>query len=283
MPSRRLLGPVVFIAACQASAQTPTYPGVRLATPPVIDGKVEEAEWAGATVVRGLVDTNNNTPAPDAAVFRMAYDERYIYIAAVLADSDPKSIRAVEFRTNVDVSDDDSVEFGIDPTNSLAESNGFSFNSRGATNVNLAGGRAAKREWLGDFISRGRVTENGWEAEARIPWSILRLPGKGKRDVRFNFYRFTPRTNRVFAHAFTDNGKQANTPIWQGVDLPAPTVDRSIKLLPYFYGGYDPDSGTVANAGLDLKTPLTDQIQLVGSINPDFRNIENQILSLDFS
>ncbi|RYG47977.1 hypothetical protein EON79_05830 [bacterium] len=281
--SRRHLAPVVFFASSYASAQAPTYPGVRLATPPTIDGKVEESEWSGAPILSGMFDTENGTPAPHGAVFRMAYDEKYIYIAAVLADPDPKAIRAIEFRTNVDVSDDDSVEFSIDPTNSLGESNGFSFNSRGATNVRLAGGRAAKREWLGDFISKGRITANGWEAEARIPWSVLRLPGKGKRDVRFNFYRYAPRTNRAFAHVFTNNGRQADTPFWKDVELPAPTVDRSIKLLPYLYGGYDPESGTVANAGLDLKTPLTDQIQLVGSINPDFRNIENQILSLDFS
>ena len=32
-----------------------------------------------------------------------------------------------------------------------------------------------------------------------------------------------------------------------------------------------------------MKTSLTDQIDLVGTINPDFRNVENQVLSVDFS
>ncbi|CAN5689354.1 hypothetical protein BH11ARM2_BH11ARM2_10070 [soil metagenome] len=283
MRFRRLLAFPLILLSAQAFAEAPAFPAVRLAHPPTIDGVVNEKEWEGAPIMRGMVDRRDGAPAPDDAVFRIAYDERYIYIAAVLADKDPKGIRAVEFRTNVDVSNDDSIAFDIDPTGSLSENNEFSFNSRGATNVQLAGGRAAKREWLGDILSKGRITETGWEAEARIPWSILRLPGKGKRDARFNFSRNAPRSNRYYSLVYTNDGKQNDSPIWRDVVLPTPYVDRSIKLLPYFYGGYDPDTGYVANSGLDLKTAITDQIQLVGSVNPDFRNIENEILSLDFS
>ena len=72
-------------------------------------------------------------------------------------------------------------------------------------------------------------------------------------------------------------------PIWAKVSLPKQSHDQSISLLPYTYVGYDPDIHRVVNGGLDLKTKLSDQVALVGTINPDFRNIENQILSIDFS
>ena len=39
----------------------------------------------------------------------------------------------------------------------------------------------------------------------------------------------------------------------------------------------------IANAGLNFKTRLTDQLEVVGTVNPDFRNIQDDILSLDFS
>lgn len=283
MSFRRLLAPLLLLLSCQAFADPPVYPAVRLPKPPTIDGTVDEAEWAGAPVVKGLVDDVNGTPAPFQGTFRLAYDEKYVYLAAILDDPDPKGIRAVEFRTNVSVENDDNVEFRLDPAGAFADANRFSFNPRGATNVQLAGGRAAKREWLGDFVAKARVTDRGWEGEARIPWSIMRLPGAGPHDARFNIRRNVARIDRSYVHTFTDNGRQADTPIWKDVVYPPTYVDRSIKLLPYLYGGYDPESGYVANAGLDLKTALSDQIQVVGSINPDFRNIENQILSLDFS
>jgi hypothetical protein len=91
------------------------------------------------------------------------------------------------------------------------------------------------------------------------------------------------KSQRTFSYIFVPSTQTNLTPTWSGVELPAPEVDHSIKLLPYTYVGYDADTGGIFNAGLDMKTALTDQINLVGSINPDFRNIENKILSIDFS
>jgi len=70
--------------------------------------------------------------------------------------------------------------------------------------------------------------------------------------------------------------------IWKDVQLNVPAEPRSLMLLPYGYVGANRD-GLIANAGIDMKTSLNESIIAVGTINPDFRNIENQILSLDFS
>ena len=281
--------PLLAIVLCVASsaafgqqATVPTLGAVKFQQPPTIDGMVDtEKEWTGIPSVSGLVDAQSGQSVPDGAQFWLGYDERYVYFAAKVADSDPKNIRATEYRTNVGLSGDDYIQLELDPTGSLGEFNTFQVNPRGATNVELAGGRAAKREWAGEILAKGRITETGWEVEARIPWQIMKLPGAGKRNLRFNFTRFNARAMREMSHAFTESGNLAKTPYWNDVVLPRPVFDRSIKLLPYTYLGYD--RGGVFNAGLDLKTALTDQVQLVGSINPDFRNIENQILSLDFS
>jgi hypothetical protein len=215
--------------------------------------------------------------------FWLAYDENYIYFAARLGDRDPKSIHAQQYQTNVDLSGDDNVTLNLDLNGSLADFNIFGINSRGATSLSLAGGRADKREWSGDFVARGRVTDTGWEVEARIPWQMMRLPRAGIRNIRFNVTRFLPRDQRPYAFAYTQSGHQAETPVWQAIPIPKQQQARTLKLLPYVYAGYDARSGAVFNSGLDLKTEWTDKITLVGTINPDFRNIENQILSLDFS
>jgi len=257
-------------------------PATPLANPPVIDGRIDESEWCLAGKFQGLRDSDTGTPIDEDGEFWLASDSQFIYFAARLKDAEPGRIQATEYRTNVSLSGNDSVTLQIDPFGNLAEFSSFSINPRGATNISIAGGRAAKREWLGEFTARARITESGWEAEARIPWSVLRLPQPGSRTVRFNVLRNFTRRQRSYRWADTNGGQVENYGRWEGVQIP-PGAPRTLKLLPYAYAGFDKDDGAIFNSGLDMRTSLTDQMDLVGSINPDFRNVENQVLSLDFS
>lgn len=267
-----------------ATANPPEIRSVRLTTPPVLDGKIEDAEWAGVPVFAGPgYDEDTGAVGPENSEFRIAYDSKYIYYAARLTDSQPNKIRATEFRTNVNLGGDDFCGMYIDPFGTFTDINNIDINPQGATNLRVNGGRAAKREWLGAVEARSRRTPTGWETEARIPWSVLRLPSAGKRDLRVNFYRVLSRTRRGYIHENIANGQIANTPIWKDVEVPESRHDKAVKLLPYAYGGYEDGKGVLANSGLDVKYGLTDDIDLIGSINPDFRNIENQVLSVDFS
>ncbi len=269
---------------CLAAAQsTPPIPAHKLDHAPTIDGVVNDGEWKDVPFVEGLFDQNTGAAYPESGRFWIAYDHDFVYFAARMQESQPGQIRANEYRTNVGLSGDDYVEFDLDLSGSTTDFNVFQINPQGATNIQLAGGRAAKREWTGEFLAKARITPTGWEAEARIPWQLMRIPKSGMRDARVNFRRFVSKSQRQLMQTYTTNQNGALTPIWAHVELPRQAVDHSIKLLPYFYAGYDPKVHGVFNSGLDLKTSLTENIALVGSVNPDFRNIENQILSIDFS
>lgn len=283
MANKRIFVIAAFLVAAGAHAQDGPLKAVRLATPPTIDGVINEDEWKGVPVLEGLHDSNTGASYSDSGTFLLAYDKDFLYFAARLRESEPNKIRATEYRTNVGLSGDDYVELDVDLSGSLSAFNNFRINPQGATNLSIAGGRAAKREWLGAIVAKGHVTANGWECEARIPWRAMDIPRGGKRNVRFNIGRFIAKNSRILSYVFVPPTQTALMPTWQGVELPAPEVDHSIKLLPYGYTGYDPQTGSVFNGGVDMKTSLTDRINMVGSINPDFRNIENSILSLDFS
>ena len=182
------------------------------------------------------MDPNTGGAAPEGGTFFLGYDAKYVYFAAKLVDKQPKTIQATEFRTNVSLRGNDTVSLSLDPFGKLSDFSTFTMNARGATNLDIAGGRAAKREWLGDFAAKGRVTPQGWEIEARIPWSVLRLPGKGAHDLRFNVYRDFRRLQRSYAWAQTSNGLVQNYGRWKAVDLPAAPAP-TLQLLPYVYGG----------------------------------------------
>jgi hypothetical protein len=279
--------PFVFALAILpflSPAQTPEVPGFRFTKPPVIDGTIGADEWAGAPSMVGGFEEQTGLAEENKTEYWFGYDDTFIYFACGAFDPDPKSIKAQEYRTNVSLRGDDYVGFFLDPFGAMnGPANQFEMNPRGATNPRIAGGRAAKREWLGEILAKGRITDTGYEIEARIPWAVMRLPSAGKRDMRVGAYRIEQKTGRAYLITDITGGHSDRIPIWRGIETPRIKADTSIKLLPYTYLGYDKKIGTVFNSGLDLKTQTPGGIDIVGSVNPDFRNIENQVLSLDFS
>ena len=57
---------------------------------------------------------------------------------------------------------------------------------------------------------------------------------------------------------------------------------NQIELYPYWFGGFDRHHSYLSDAGLDFQTRVGN-LQWLGSINPDFRNVPLDVLSLDFS
>lgn len=267
-------------AICWADGDVVT--GGKLAQPPTIDGVINEDEWKGAATGHGGYDSFGRE-ANEKMQFWIAYDEQYLYFAARGSDSEPNKIQAAEVRSNVSVDSDDYFELSIDVTGNNSEFHSFSFNARTGNSASIPGGRASKAEWRGELFSKGRITETGWEGEARIPWAMMRLPKPGMRNMRFNMSRSIPRLGKWYQWQQTSNGRSQNMATWQNVQVPLIAKTKTLKLLPYTYLGAGKEDHGIVNAGLDFKMNLSESMEIAGTINPDFRNIENEILSLDFS
>lgn len=271
---------IPFPVAAVVAKNPSDFAAVRTTTPPKIDGEIGLEEWPDTIRRNRFVTEDTGAETDQKAEFWLTYDKDAIYFAGRLK-ADPSKILAVEHRQNVSVQSNDHFVLVIDPLGDGTNFNAFRINPRGATQIQLAGGRAAKTEWLGEFEAKGRVTETGWEFEARIPWAIMSLAPAARRDLRFNVAYYSPQFNRSFIHHFAQNSR--DFPLWRQVETPEPASNRSIKLLPYGYLGIDDNKNHITNVGLDIKTALSDKVQAVATVNPDFRNIENDILSLDFS
>ncbi|HXH59814.1 MAG TPA: DUF5916 domain-containing protein [Fimbriimonadaceae bacterium] len=261
-----------------------TVQGRLMVKPPTIDGTINPDEWAGAaTSSRSLVVISSDQPSGDKGQYWVGYDDKYVYIAARIILADPAHVRADEYRDNVNLDGDDTVTFYLDPFGNSKNFSNFTFNSAGGTQMRIAGGRAAKREWSGAFEARGRRTATGWEGEARIEWAIIPLPPAGVRDMKYLFDWYV--SSAVHGVSFhSTHGDFTRTHTMTGVQVPNIPIRRTINALPYAYIGYnDENKSTIANAGLDVKTEVTDSLNAVVTVNPDFRNIENDILNLDFS
>lgn len=260
----------------------PTVRDIPFAAPPSslkLDGVVEPNEWPGDAMGTGFTDADTNLPSDEDGRFWITADSKYIYFAGQVK-TDPKRLVDDEYRPNVNLRRNDHMRLSIDPFGNAQNFNSFSVNPRGATGIELAGGRAAKTEWLGEFEAFGRRTESGWEFEARIPWVLMIVPDKGTKDIRFNVSWFRSNKANSYVYAFTasDNTK---VPFWRNVPVPEVSRARTVQLLPYGYIGVDDAGGLIAESGLDLKSELGNGITGVATVNPDFRNVENGVLSVD--
>jgi hypothetical protein len=249
--------------------------------PPKIDGELSAGEWPDQARGEGFSDFETNLQSDEHAEFWLAFDGHFIYFAA-RAKTDPRRVVDEEYRQNVSLGGNDAFTLFLDAQAQGQAGDSFAVNASGATELRLAGGRAAKTEWLGEFDAVGRKTADGWQVEARIPWELVLRPAAGRRDLLFNVLWYRSNKSNTYAWKFTRNDFR-NFPVWTGVTVPDVATPRSLKVLPYAYAGFDQDGRTIANAGVDMKTEVGENLTVVGTANPDFRNIENSILSLDFS
>lgn len=284
-PIRRAFLALVLVGSLgvQGWTQDQTYviPGTVIDPAPTIDGELSPGEWDGVPGGSGFVDGDTGNPAPVGVQFWIGYDSEFVYVAAKIK-TDPSRVRADEYRDNVSLEGNDIFSFGVDPFGNGSSFNNFSVNPRGATSFSISGGRAPKVEWVGEIRGAGKIVDDGWQVEVRVPWKIMPLPSTGTRDLRFYASTTLRTTQRDYTWRRT-NGDNALTPIWSAVEIPLVPVRRELLFLPFAYGGWDRAEDLIANAGLDFKSQIGDRLTLVGTLNPDFRNIENEVLSLDFS
>lgn len=150
---------------------------VRLEEPPTLDGRLDEAAWAGAAVARDFEQTYPaaGVPARLDTEVRLAFDDRALYVA-VRAEEEPTQVRAGLHRRD-ELGDDDLVALYLDALGSGARAHLVRLNPLGvvADGVFLEGTGTDLSPDL-EVTAVGRITELGYVIEAAIPWRSLRLP-----------------------------------------------------------------------------------------------------------
>ncbi|MBX7133421.1 MAG: carbohydrate binding family 9 domain-containing protein [Fimbriimonadaceae bacterium] len=271
-----------------ASESSRRIAAAKLAQAPVVDGKFGEGEWAGASKATTFYEPNTGKPADDQTDCWLGFDDQAIYVAFHCHDSKPESIHGQETRPGVLFDQEDYVAFRIDPffTRQEGQISRYLVNAIGTQTELIAGGRAAKREWRGDWQSAvGRVSD-GWVVEMRIPWSILKYPaGSTPKEMTVNFGRHQARTKVRTLWCDTTSAERPEVDgIWEGVITPAGGNKPKIQLLPYTLLDVERSPSRFSlDAGLDIRYPFTSQLTGVGSINPDFKNVEQAVESIAFT
>jgi hypothetical protein len=268
----------------------------RFEKPPVVDGKLDEAVWQSAAVLKDFYQIqpgDNIAPSRPTEVL-LGYDAKFLYIAFKVTDEPDKVRATVAKRDNI--FNDDYVGMMLDTFNDQRKAFEFFFNPMGIQGDGvLTEGRG--EDFSVDVLmdSKGIVHDKGYDVEIAIPFKSLRFEaGKGKLWGAHFFRRIKRFENELdswmpFSRSIASNLSQAG----HLGGLEGISVERTIEIIPSltlsesgrFVRAFTPTPG-VADLGRMVNEPLKFDPGLTAkfipssgmtvdlAINPDFAQVE---------
>ena len=292
---------LLFAVACSSAGDNPKRViAVRCATPPVIDGIVRDEVWHAAEPATGFTqrDPDEGNPASEQTEIRVLYDDTALYFGCLFLDSRPDAIVARLSRRD-DETESDRGSIRIDAFHDSQTAYEFTFNAAGVK-VDIVQYDDAAREdesWDPVWDLETHITSEGWTAEVRIPFSILRYQASegdtAEQEWGINFIRYIPRRNETDRWVFTPKSESGFVSRFGHLgglrSLPSP---HRLTILPYVAGRqtWDPPTSPLgqhsvftADAGIDLKLGIGNNLTLDATVNPDFGQLEADPAVLNLS
>jgi RluA family pseudouridine synthase len=258
---------------------------VQATTPITIDGALDEEVWTRAMPATDFIqaDPQEGQPATEITEVRVAFDADYLYIGALLRDTNPAGIVVNEIRKDFAGRDQDTFEVLLDTF--ADRRNGFVFatNAAGArADTQMANeGRDVNTNWDAVWWVQSRRTAEGWSTEFRIPFKTLRFEAGEGKTWGINFARRVRRKTEVsywspVSRAFTISRASAEGDL---TGLAALKQGRNLRIKPFLAAGAVRGVGESGfdrdlSAGVDVKAGITPSLTFDATINPDFAQAE---------
>ena len=164
---------------------------VRIETPPVLDGRLDDPAWAQAVAVDDLheVYPDEYESPSRATVVYVVYDDDALYVGARMYE-EPGETNALILRQGAPV-DDDRFGLMLDPFNNARSGYIFELNPLSVRDDALFQNPTEENwNWTGIWHGRSHMDEDGWTAEFRIPFKTVSFdPENDTWGINFSRYR----------------------------------------------------------------------------------------------
>ena len=160
----------------------------------IIDGIVNEEAWMKADSITEFYQSQPNPGylPTEKTVVRVLYDKDFLYVSAVLYDSEPDKIIIESLEQDFDSQSSDAFAIMLDTFNDDKSGYAFLFNPAGAIKDMYIDndGTTMNRAWEGIVHPKTSINDNGWQIELAFPLTSLRFnPYDGSQDWGINFLR----------------------------------------------------------------------------------------------
>lgn len=267
---------------------------VRTESPPVIDGRPDDAAWRDAPVIDQFLEYEPNTGAEPRfrTEIRLLYDDRYLYVLGRMYDPAPDSLISLLSRRDVRT-ESEQIKILIDSYHDRRTAYQFILNPVGVKrDFFVYNDQVEDPTWDGVWDGHASIDSLGWVAEFRIPFSQMRFADLESHTFGLLIVRDIARTRQRLSWPLYRRDVQGYVSQAGEVDgiarIPRPT---RLEVMPYAVtknvtvpagpGQWDhPQQNTV---GADVKWGLTSNLTVDATLNPDFGQVEADPAVLNLS
>jgi hypothetical protein len=162
---KRLQLPVTLLSRLQKTS------AARTASPPVVDGSLEDDVWQRPADIAGFADATTHREASIPTEAWLAYDAENLYVAIRAYENKLSSLRTEKTGHDEQVWEDDSVELLIDGDFDRETLHQFIVTAGNAT----YDGKGLDKQWDGEWHRAVGREEECWVVELAIAWTTLEV------------------------------------------------------------------------------------------------------------
>ncbi|XWN35873.1 MAG: DUF5916 domain-containing protein [Balneola sp.] len=302
------LGLLIATAFAQISRAQEIIKLSRIESPVILDGNIDEPAW---DIIPEYTPVQYEPvfmgEMSEVTRFKVGYDDSFIYVAGELYTDDP-SIITTNSLTRDKYSSDDVFAIVIDGFNDNQNATWFFTNPDGvrfdvalANDADFSGGRNVFNDsWNTFWDVETTITEDGWFAEMRIPFSSIGIQENDNiTEMGIIVYRWiTKKNERHIYPAIPPNWNLGNAKPSQAQDVILEGVKSKnpLYITPYGLGGinsisalnsdstkYTYNNDFTTEVGFDLKYNVTSNLTLDATVNTDFAQVEADDQQLNLS
>jgi len=278
-------------------AESFTFTVARAPHPLALDPTLADAAWNAGKIPLGNGPWQNVTtrsPARFPTTAYLLYDDKNLYVG-VQSEQTGVPIVANQATNDVGFGSDDFVGIGVDTSGSGSQVYYFEATPHGTKYEQAGENTRFRPRWS----AAGKIVDGSWSAVMIIPLDVLRVPRGGKQTWRFQFVRGIAARGEHISWVWDPIMQDAASGTWPllspdprfwpagELDLAASAAARPKPRADIFgLASIGEDRNLVQQAngtflpmnarwyGGDLSYPLTPTIRFVGTLNPDFSNVE---------
>ena len=258
-----------------------------------LDGLDREPVWRDAPITdefHQFVPAEAG-PARYRTAFRVAYDDRTLYVFVRAYDPQPDSIMALLSRRDVRT-ESEWIKVVVDGFHDRRSALQFMVNPVGVKrDATVYGDVNEDSAWDGVWDAAAQIDAEGWTAEFAIPLSQLRFTPKDSHVFGFGVWRDVQRHGERDAWpAYRPSHRTFASQLGDLVGIEGIGRNRRLEVMPYVVsknvterrpdGWAHPQEQAL---GLDLKAGLGSNITVDATINPDFGQVEADPAVLNLS
>ncbi len=299
-PAIRIDGPPAPLAPATITRDdrgNATVRAVRLTESIRLDGRLDEEMYSRVPALTGFLQTlpDEGAPATENTEAWIWFDDENVYVSAKLYDSAPESEWvANEMRRDTNqLRNNDTFSVSFDTYYDHRNALFFYTNPLGArADIQHTNEGNPNGDWNPIWDVRTGRFEGGWTVEMQFPFKSLRYR-PGREQVWGVQLRRAIRRKNEWVHLTqiprtAVNGNSGASAVMRVsrhatlVGIQAPDAGRNIELKPYVISGLETDRGASpaisndasADAGLDVKLGITENLTADLTINTDFAQVE---------